>query len=744
MRAALFAALALAVAWPVLATAGLMNIFRDAQVLYSYERDAAWSVLRFGTPPLWDPYYCGGLYALGTPQSRFASPTFLLSLLFGPARGQALTLFAMILVGLEGTYRYARARGGGALGSLLAAPVFAASGVFIGSMFMGWTNFFGFQLCPWALLFFRRAVRGDARAAALAALALAWIAGFGGTYAAPFAVLLCLYELAERLLARRAGWDWRARALGLAAFAGALALAVAAVRLIPLAETLAVAPRVLAGRPELPPADALAALWTPVAVTDGNLTSSSRMYTVGAGALVLALVGLRRRRVWPLIPLALAAFGAAVGYAAGPWAPFPLLKRLPLFSALRYPDRYLIVIALVAAVAAANAVRLFEVVARRRRWAAFALAASALVLIGNAGFLLVDFHDVAAQRALVAAPPELPRPFQQARGNRWLAAFYAPMSRGSLSCWDAYPVPMSARLRGDLPADEVLADPGAGQVSRRRWSPNAIDLDVTLARPATLLVNQNFHPGWRSDVGRVRSADGLLAVDLPAGATRVALRFRPRSALAGALCTLAALLAIVWLLVFARRRTAPALIAVAAIPLALGALAYAAIPEARPVRPPARAPSGEEIVAPRPPDGATPLGARFARGIMLEAVRAPDETAVGPGRPAAVELDWRLTGPVRGALEITAAIVTPAGQTLLRADHELISAALRFSESPRDVTLRDLVPFTIDPQADAAAGFDVWVGLRDLDTNQWVPVVAPGSATERDGRLLVASVRPPP
>src|SRR6185312_13718948 len=69
-RAAVFTIFALAVAWPVLATAGEMNIFRDAQVLYAYERDAAWSVLHFGSLPLWDPYYCGGLYALGTPRSR--------------------------------------------------------------------------------------------------------------------------------------------------------------------------------------------------------------------------------------------------------------------------------------------------------------------------------------------------------------------------------------------------------------------------------------------------------------------------------------------------------------------------------------------------------------------------------------------------------------------------------------------------------------------------------------------------
>ncbi|HVV51553.1 MAG TPA: hypothetical protein VHO06_17925, partial [Polyangia bacterium] len=486
-RAAVFAVLALVIVWPMLATADLMNLFRDAQVLFSYERDAAWSVLRFGTPPLWDPFYCGGIYALGTPQSRFASPTFLLSLLFGPARGEALTMFAMVLIGLEGTYRYARARGGGPLGSLLAAPAFAASGVFIGAPYMGWINFLGFELVPWVLLWLRNATRGDVRAAVFAALTFAWIVGFGGTYAAPFTVLLCLYGLAERLVDRRATIAARARGLGMAAFAAGLAIAVGAVRLVPLVETLIASPRVIAGRPSLTIGAALAALWTPVAARDGHLLGRYDMFTIGGGVLAVALVGLARRRVWPLLPLALLAFGAALGYSAGPWGPFPLLKRLPLFSELRYPERYLIVLALVAAVAVANGVRLLEIAVRgRRRGALLALAVAVAALLGNTAFLIWDFHAVADARRLTTAPPELVRPFQQARGNRWLAAFYAPMSRGSLSCWDAYPVPMSPRLRGDLPADEYLDDPAAGTVARAGWSPNTIAVDVVLSRPATL------------------------------------------------------------------------------------------------------------------------------------------------------------------------------------------------------------------------------------------------------------------
>jgi hypothetical protein len=744
-RAAVFSIFALAVAWPVLATAGEMNIFRDAQVLYAYERDAAWSVLHFGSLPLWDPYYCGGLYALGTPQSRFVSPTFLLSLLFGPARGEALTIFAMVALGLEGTFRYVRRRGAGALAAMLVAPSFAVSGVFIASPFLGWTNFFGFELVPWTLLFLRRALRGQTAAAPWAALSLAWIVGFGGTYAAPMAALLCIYELAEYLTSSGRCWRDRRRALGICCFVATFAVALAAVRLAPLVETLRLAPRTIAGRPGMTPSDALRVLVQPVIAKNGNLVSK-QMFVVGVGAFLVAGAGLFRRRTWPIVPLGLGAFCLALGYALGPWGPFAFLKRLPLYSALRYPERYLIVVALVVAVAAANGLRLFEIAARRRIWGRLGVLLSAALLLANAGFLLIDFHAVAAERLLVPSPAELSRPFRQARGNRWLAAFYAPMSRGSLSCWDAYPVPMSPLLRGDLPNEEYLLDPAAGSVTTRGWTPNGIDVDVALVRPTELLVNQNFHTGWRSNLGQVRSHDGLLAVALPAGSGHVRLRFRPRSAAAGAVSSILALAFACWLIrrkgrgnEGSRRDEGRRLTAAAVVPLAMFAAVYGLLPERAAARPPLRAPSGEEILAPGTPYGAVPINATFGQGIVLDAVRAPERAEIVAGTPGAVEIDWRVVGSVPSAVEITVSLES-GGAVVARADHALVSAALQFSDAPRGVTLRDVVPFVFPPGT-GRGDVEVWVGLRDLESHRPLPVSAAQDPTRGDGCVLVASLR---
>src|SRR5690242_11640510 len=71
LRLALFLLLAWICALPVIAQAGGMNKFHDAQFLSAYERHARWTVLQFGQLPFWDPYSCGGMYGLAAPQTRY-------------------------------------------------------------------------------------------------------------------------------------------------------------------------------------------------------------------------------------------------------------------------------------------------------------------------------------------------------------------------------------------------------------------------------------------------------------------------------------------------------------------------------------------------------------------------------------------------------------------------------------------------------------------------------------------------
>jgi hypothetical protein len=749
LRLGAFAVLALAATWPLLSAAASLNAFRDAHVLGHYESAAAEAVLRFHQMPLWDPYYCGGMYLLGTPQARFVSPTFLLTLLFGEPRGEALTAFAMTLIGLEGTFRYARSQGARSVGALLASPLFALSGVFALAPTLGWINFFSFELLPWVAFGARMALLGRRSGVVIAAASLGWCIGFGGTYTAPLALIWCAFEALDSLTTRPravrpASWIVQA---GLIAI---LAVSLAAVRLWPIAETLSDGRRVIGGTPGNSWPRLIGML-----LRGMKEKSENGSFFVGALALPATLLGLSRPRAWRLGVVATLTIWLAAGYAVRP-SLFAGLRELPVYSTLRYPERFLILATLAVSVLAAQGITLAEqLTASAEDLRALrippALAPSlaplfALTLLTAIGPLVYEHVREASRRELIAPPPEeAHRPFHQARGNRWALAFYEPMDRGSLSCWDAYAIPESPLLRGDLAKEERLLDEGAGTVATRSWSPNRIDLDVALARPARLEINQNYNEGWRVDYGEIRSDDGLLAVDLPAGDHGVSLRFEPRSARGGAVVSIvacASLLAVAWSGRRGRRRgrvpDVVVLTVAASAPCVAFALCAACMrgPTAVPPAPP-KALDGGPIVLAALPEATVRVDAKLAGGLTFEGASLSNPRPA-PNESILLEIDWRRSKEGARGLGVFLHLEPSKGDTL-NGDHVLLSSSLDFDDAPPDKTLRDVLPVSI-PEDAAGKTYKVWVGLWHMRGNgRRVPVVDPGPATIKDGAILAAT-----
>jgi len=746
-RLAVFAGLALCASWPLLSTAPALNEFRDAHVLAHYEVAAREAVLRWHQMPLWDPYYCGGMYLLGTPQARFVSPTFLLSLLFGERRAEAITVFAMMVVGLEGAFRYARSRGATGFGAMLAAPLFALSGIFAVSPGLGWIGFFSFQLLPWIALGVRRALARELAGVLVAAGAMAWCIGMGGTYPAPIAAVWCAFEVVE-FLAKRARRGRGARVgigLALVAAAALLAAGLAAARLWPIADTLADAPRVIGGTAGNSLGKELGMLF----LGPQDKTENGSFY-LGALAAPAVLAGLLRRRSLPVVIAGAFCMWLAAGYDLHP-SLFSLLRELPIYSSLRYPERFLVPFALAVAVLAARGIGWAEAVVRARRRRAkgrpprvrqVVLAIAAFTLVVNVGPMVRQHAMHAADRPLGTPPDEDDsRPFHQSRGNRWGLAYYEPMQRGSLSCWEAYPVPQSPALRGDLQNEEWLDDAGAGTLVERAWSPDRIDLDVDLARPATVLVNQNWHSGWRASVGEVDSHNGLLAVAMPAGKNALTLSFAPKSATGGVRTSLVALLAFALLAWRARRhptvgvRDLPwaAAVLLPALPAAL----VAATVHERKITEPAMAMDGRSIVADEVDEGTPRVDARFAAGVVLEAATLSD-TSPRPGSDLTLELDWRRDEQIEKGLGVFVHITPSSGDTV-GGDHVLLSGVLDLEDAPPGKTLRDVLPLWVPDDARGKT-WKVWVGLwRVRHGGERVPVTVRGNAKVDANRVLAAS-----
>ncbi|MCA9529080.1 MAG: hypothetical protein KC543_02960 [Myxococcales bacterium] len=544
--------------------------FGDWQFFHHMWEAGYVGVWRYGEWPLWDPYHCGGVTLFGNPQSQLLSPFFALALVTDTTIALKLFVLAHAAAGLGGMYALARREGLGPLASGTSALLWCGSGFFAWHVAGGHAAFVPFYLAPLALLAFRRALDDRRYVVALAAL-MTLLLLEGAVYPFPYLTLLLAFDaLAQVASARRPLRRTRAvlSALGLA---GLLTALLGAIRLLPVAATLERAPRVTPLRDALTPAELLRFLTTrthPWAVPGHPFVWPEYDAYLGWVALALALLGAvaalarRRRLAWIVGALV---FGAlALGAipsldAASPWA---LLHRLPVYDSLRVPSRFLVLatfyLALLAGLgldAIARALGAVEArgVLGRTPPGALSRGVPALLALGLAVELLTAtmpimdrWHGPPIERAQAAARFHLTRaPYPE-------YAHFPERNVGSRGCYEAMPVLVAPGLwDGDVPQARVVGHPetAAGRVLDEGRTNNTVWADVDLARPAAVVFNQNYAPGWRlseGSVGRVAVSAPRLTVELPAGRRRVTLRYLPPtlpfavglSALGAALCLL--------------------------------------------------------------------------------------------------------------------------------------------------------------------------------------------------------------
>ncbi|MBX3191365.1 MAG: hypothetical protein KF819_30485 [Labilithrix sp.] len=557
----------------------------DEHQFIAWEESDRMTLLRWGQLPAWNPYWCGGTVGIAAPEDPFLGPDFLLRIAFGVSHGRRLAILLLVVMGFEGMYRLCRRLDATVVASAFAAVIYGTCDRFVGFIHDGWINFLGFELIPWVVLCFLKGLESW-RWRLLGGFFFAWIVLSAGTYTTPFTLLTVGYltialsvrgffsppkpdpsapEPPPRDFGKRA-WltPWV-----VAITIGLVALALAFGKLLPTLAFLRQFPRVFNpvehhGAPEM-----FAGFWIKYGVVAFfalvALVTADGAAAIFAGGVVL------------FFALAMGDFGK--------YTPFHLLKELPIFSQLRFPDRYMVVVLFFTSVCAARGITRLEdavpavvrrawtaaygAVARWRKWAPPADGKPretprelVWIAIGLTTFLAYKVVRPQAEEILELvrikptqmyvqeAPRTFDQPFRQHRGNRRDAHMFPPINMGTIYCVAGNPLPESALLRADLPQEEYPADPTKATVKRLSWSPNEIKLEVDAKEAATIHVNQNWAAEWRSDVGAVKSVEKLLAVDVPAGKHVVTLAYRDRALFACLMVSLVSLLAFVF--VFAR------------------------------------------------------------------------------------------------------------------------------------------------------------------------------------------------
>ena len=384
----------------------------------------------------------------------------------------------------------------------------------------------------------------------------------GGIYPLPHTVLLLGIYAAGLAIAERS-----ARPLIALAEVGAIGVGLSAPKLLPLLDGFKKAPRIIASTESMD----LGAFFTMLTSRDQAFYARPArvspygwhewgIYVGAAGVVVMGLgfvlVDGRRERVLKVAGAAFVLLGFGAFHPQAPWA--WLHANLPVFRSQHVPSRFLYPAVLVLALVAASGIGRF--IERRRVARPWLDLAAAILVLGIAvDVALVARKPMAA--AMWMVPPKIPvgRPFHftqeppfQYRKRDWAGPMYLAMlgNTGVLNCYGTPPFDRRGARAVTDPAyrGEVFVE-GGGEAKLAAWSPNGATVEVTGAEAGALLVyNMNFDEGWRSDAGPVVNHGSGVAVRLPAGTSRVVLRYRPPGWALGLVVGLGTAVGLGWLI----------------------------------------------------------------------------------------------------------------------------------------------------------------------------------------------------
>jgi hypothetical protein len=562
----------------------------DWDMNFAYEAFVQRSLTHYRQLPLWTPYHSGGLPFFANPQTKVFSLAEPVALATGAVVGLKLEIFVQYLVGILGTYAYARQLNLRRFAALFAAAVYIYSGMLAMSVAVGMVPFLAAAFIPWFFLCFERA-NTSWRYAVAAGACLALMILYGGVHLVALTAFSVALLAVARVVARRALLRDVTRTLGIA-FTSAFGLS--AFKLIPMIELMRRLPRVRSEYSGYSLESIVHSLLTPnqdfATPTLADVPGFYRGMSWGpdengmyVGIVVVALVmlgfSLYTRRDLAFAVL----FVILVWLSFGDRAPVSLwawLRRLPVFESMRVAQRFRFVWMLLFAVLAGAGLQAIHdwLVSRTRsrRLGAVVAVSIAVVAVVN----LFSNAKVYALGLSVPSPPmALPGDFRQIERlplygptgweqpesgptplNAWSAQYPAVMQNlGTIQAYEPIADDFSSRVRpstSPMYRGEVYLAKGQGSVQLVKWSPNRIVVDVLAAQNDSLVFNQNFFPGWRSTVGSVVDANGHLSVPVSPGHQRVEVFYRPSSVVIGAVVTALSLVAVALALIRSRLRTA--------------------------------------------------------------------------------------------------------------------------------------------------------------------------------------------
>ena len=504
------------------------------------------TILEYGQIPLWNPYQCGGNVMLANPQSGFLSPFFIFIILFGEVVGLKINIIIHMMIGMLGSYYLARHLKFGDIASYFPPIIFMMSSIYQLQLAEGHMTWIAMSWIPWVFLYYLKSIE-KLRYVIISGLFISMMFFEGNVYIFAYSILLLsIYGFLRTIQ------SLSIRPITAIILIIIIILPFSAIKLLPVLEVSIENPRSIDDSSGFTLEILYNSFLNRIQKLGAHYFNGQvwgwHEYGAYIGDIValLSLYGivLFFRKEWPIIITTFMFLIFIFNYNS-PINLWALIHSLPLYESLRNPSR--MVLMAVFGISILSGMALSDIEKRNK------YLALAIVL-----FVLFDLYMVNSsimENTFVIEPMKIEKDsdFHQVFGEGLGYGRYSSMyevflkNHGEVGCYEPQHIKISAitmtnrSILNPRYMGETFLNRGNGTAKITYFSPNRIEVDVDTLDNDILILNQNYHSGWNSNIGNVISVNGLVAVPVKSGKTHVVFYYLPKSFVYGAIITLISL-----------------------------------------------------------------------------------------------------------------------------------------------------------------------------------------------------------
>jgi hypothetical protein len=478
-------------------------------------------IKEYGQLPLWNPWYQGGMVLFQNAQIIFLTPfTLLLCFLDTPAAIK-VSILVHYIIALCGMYVVASRlfHIQRVFFVLLGAAVYVFNSSFSLHFTEGHTTLLTFAYIPWVYYFFESYVKTKKALFLISSsIGISLMIFEGGTFSTPFLILfLGCYAIFRFLL-----YFDRAYLIGLIDI-GITSFLLAAIKVIPLMDYMLANPRYMGGYERIPFAALIPIFFGREQVLGLELFDQQIwgwheygcyigyiLFLVLCAAIVYAVRHIKSKPSSTCLLLCLGTFFLFfLGGDLNGFAPYALLRKLPVFSSMRVTGRFLLIITFISSLLI---FQLFEYLETRikglsKNYRKVAVITTAIVTI-VVYFDLFGVNTKAFNQAFTINPNNISfykdkfeKPFEYryvkrlpSYGTR--SSMYAGLRMNIATIWGYEP---NTPKRGFVLGEKLVFSENKNVIiSNIIFTPNKVTFDADVPVKSTIFLNQNYVRGWKA------------------------------------------------------------------------------------------------------------------------------------------------------------------------------------------------------------------------------------------------------